>query len=389
VTDLEGALRIHEEYARKKRAELDYEIDGLVVRANDLRVQHLLGELGGRPRAAVAFKFASMAKITKVVAITWETGPTGRVTPIAQVEPVELGGAVVQNVVLHNASIVERLGIGIGDEVLVSRRNDVIPHLEEVVVKHGSPAAAPSACATCSAELTRRGEYLVCTNVECRSIVEGRIHRWLIAQLVEARLVREPADLYRLAPEDIARLERRGMLVGKKAIDNLHAKLPLSLPVFLASLGIDDFALETAKLLVGSGYDTLDKLKAATAEELATVKGMGAIKAKSVVTGLRAREEEIGRLLAAGVVPVAPTAGGRLAGKTFCFTGALSRPRKEYEGMVEKNGGRVLSAVTKELQYLVLSDPGSASTKAEKARKYGTQCIDEAAFMALVEAGTG
>lgn len=400
VTDLEGALRIHKEYSSKKRAELDYEIDGLVVRANDLRAQHLLGELGGRPRAAVAYKFASLAKVSRVIAINWETGPTGRVTPIANVEPVEIGGATVQFVVLHNVSNVERLGIGVGHEVLVSRRNDVIPHLEEVVVKHGPAAAIPSACATCDAGLGRRGEYLVCTNLQCRAIVEGRIRRWvgtqdilelgdkLIAQLVEAKLVREPADLYRLTIDDIAGLERRGATTAKKVLDNLNAKLPLSLPVFLASLGMDDFALETAKLLVASGYDTLEKVQAATAEELASLKGMGAIKAKSVVTGLAARAEEIQRLLAAGVVPVAPSAGGGLAGKTFCFTGTLPRPRKEYETLVETHGGTVLSGVTKELHYLVMSDPSSASTKAEKARKYGTQCIDADAFMALVDAAS-
>ena len=389
-------FRSYEAYRAKKRAALDYEIDGLVVRANDLRVQHLLGELGGRPRAAVAFKFPSMARVTRVRGLGWETGPTGRVTPVAFVEPVEIGGAIVQNVVLHNASNVERLGIGVGDEVLVSRRNDVIPYLEEVVVKHGPAATVPTTCATCGAELAKRGEYLVCANLACRAIVEGRIHRWvgtqdimewgdkLVAQLVLARLVREPADLYRLEASQIAALERRGDIIAKKVLDNLRAKLPLTLPVFLASLGIDDFATETAKLVVSNGFDTLEKVQAATEEELAAIKGLGAIRAKAIVAGLAARREEIGRLLEVGVVPVAPSAGGVLSGKSFCFTGALSRPRKDYERMVEATGGTILSGVTKELSYLVMKDPSSGSSKAEKARKYGTQCIDEKAFMELV-----
>jgi DNA ligase (NAD+) len=344
----------------------------------------------------VAYKFASLAKISRVVAINWETGPSGRVTPIANVEPVEIGGATVQFVVLHNVSNVERLGIGVGDEVLVSRRNDVIPHLEEVAVKHGTSAVIPTTCGVCHEALGRRGEYLVCTNLSCRAIVEGRIHRWvgtqdilewgdkLIAQLVEAKLVREPADLYRLKVDDIAKLERRGELIAKKVLANLHAKLPLTLPVFLASLGIDDFALETAKLIIAAGYDTLDKVQSATIEELALLKGMGDIRAKAVVTGLAARKAEIERLLAAGIVPVAPSAGGALSGKSFCFTGALPRPRKEYEALVTEHGGTLLSGVTKELSYLVMADPTSASSKAEKARKYGTQCIDSDAFMALI-----
>ena len=400
VTDLDGVLKIHKEYQNKKRAALDYEIDGLVVRANDLRSQHLLGELADRPRGAVAYKFPSMAKISTVLAIEWDTGPTGRVTPIATVAPVEIGGAVVQSVVLHNASNTERLGIGVGDEVLVSRRNDVIPHLEEVVVKHGDTVVAPTTCAVCGEDLTHRGEYLVCTNLECRALVEGRIQRWvgvqdihewgekLIAQLVEAKLVKEPADLYGLEVKDIAKLERRVEVIGKKVLDNLRAKLPLSLPVFLASLGIDEFALETAKLIVSSGYGTLEKVQAATSDELAEIKGMGPIRAKSVVQGLASRRAEIKRLLAAGVVPVAPSAGGALAGKTFCFTGALSKPRKEYEELVEKHGGTVLSGVTKELNYLIMADPSSGSSKAEKARKYGTECIDEARFLSIVRAAS-
>lgn len=397
VTDLEGALAIYVDYNKKKRAQLDYEIDGLVVRANDLRAQGLLGELADRPRAAVAFKFPSMARTSRVLAITWETGPSGRVTPIAQVAPIEIGGATVQFVVLHNATNVERLGIGVGDEVLVSRRNDVIPHLEEVVVKKGPTEAAPTTCATCGAGLGRRGEYLVCTNLQCRAIVEGRIRKWvgtqdilewgdkLVAQLVEAKLVREPADLYKLEVADIASLERRGELIAKKVLANLRAKLPLSLPVFLASLGVDDFALETAKLIVASGYDTLEKVQSATIEDLAELKGMGEIKAKAVVTGLATRKDEIERLLAVGVVPVAPERGGALAGKSFCFTGSLSRPRKEYEDLAVRHGGALLSGVTKDLSYLVMADANSASTKAEKARKYGTVCLDEAGFLALIE----
>ena len=396
VTDLEGALAIYAEYIAGKRTSLDYEIDGLVVRANDLRAQQLLGELGDRPRAAVAFKFPSMAKNSKVVAITWETGPSGRVTPLAQVEPVDLGGAIVQNVSLHNASNVERLGVGPTDEVLVSRRNDVIPYLEEVVVKHGTAAEPPTKCAVCKRALTRRGEYLICTNLQCFAIVTGRLKRWvgvqdihewgekLVVQLVEAKLVREPVDLYALTIAQIAGLERRGELSAKKIIANLHAKLPLSLPVFLASLGMDDFAFETAKLLVANGYDTLEKLFAATAEEIGGLKGMGTIKAKSVVAGLAARKDEIDRLLAAGIVPVAPKVGGGFYGRTFCFTGTLPRPRKEYEDLVDKHGGQVLSGVTKDLDFLVLADPGSGSTKAEKAKKYGTDCIDAEGFMALV-----
>jgi DNA ligase (NAD+) len=398
VTDLEGVMTVYKKYAQTKRAKLDYEIDGLVVRANDLRTQHLLGEKARRPRAAVAFKFASQAKVSKLVAITWETGSSGRVSPVAQIEPVELAGAVVQRASLHNAGNVRELGIGVGDEVLVSRRNDVIPYVEEVVTSAGKPAEIPTTCATCDAKLAVVGEYLLCRNNQCRALVEGRIQNWvdaqgilewgekLIEQLVAAKLVKEPADLYRLSVDDIAGLERRGEVIAKKVLENLKAKLPLPLPTFLAALGIENFGLQTAKLLMKSGFDTLDKVLAATVDELAKIPTMGQAKARFVVDGLKDRSAEIDRLLEAGVVPVAPSAGGPLAGKSFCFTGSLSKPRKDLEELVEKLGGQLFSSVTKGLTYLVMADPSSGSSKAEKARKYGTECLDEEGFARLVEA---
>jgi DNA ligase (NAD+) len=142
-------LEWHRRYSEGLREGLDYEIDGLVVRANRLDAQLRLGDVNHRPRAAVAFKFASPSKVSRVVEIRWDTGSSGRVTPVAVVEPVVLAGATVQRASLHNASLVRELGIGVGDEVLVSRRNDVIPYVEEVVVKHGPAVAAPSSCSRC------------------------------------------------------------------------------------------------------------------------------------------------------------------------------------------------------------------------------------------------
>jgi DNA ligase (NAD+) len=219
---VEAVLELYRSYQGELRAALDYEIDGLVVYVNSLHAQALLGELNRRPRGAVAFKFASPAKVSRVREILWDTGPSGRVTPVAIVEPVELAGALVQRASLHNVSNVRSLGIGVGDEVLVSRRNDVIPYVEEVVEKAGSYAEPPTVCPVCGSPLSIEGEYLMCRNAACPALVEGRIQNWigaigalewgdkLIHQLVEAKLVREPADLYRLTVADIAGLERRG-----------------------------------------------------------------------------------------------------------------------------------------------------------------------------------
>ena len=398
ATDLGGAIALHREYAAKRRAKLDYEIDGLVVRANDVHVQHMLGELGNRPRAAIAYKFASQAKVTTLVEIVWETGSSGRVSPVAVVEPVELAGAVVRRASLHNAANIAALDIGIGDEVLVSRRNDVIPYVEEVVTKKGRTAKPPTKCGICKQALEKIGEYLACRNRKCPALIAGRIENWidavgaldwgdkLIEQLVEANLVREPADLYRLTPQQIANLERRGMIIAQKVLDNLKARLPLALPKFLAALGIENFGLQTAKAIVAAGYDSIEKVQQAPLADLAALPGVGPSKARAVTDGLAERKAEIARLIAAGIVPVNRAGAGPLAGKTFCFTGALARPRKELEQLVETNGGTLLAGVTKELHYLVMSDPQSGSSKAQKAKQYGTECLDEAQFLALIAA---
>ena len=386
---VEDVMDLYRRYEKELRASLDYEIDGLVVYADSLAAQTVLGDVNRRPRGAIAFKFSSPAKVSRVVQIRWDTGPSGRVTPVAIVEPVELAGATVQRASLHNAGLVRALGIGVGDEVLVSRRNDVIPYVEEVVESAGHPVKTPEACSTCGAPLSLEGEYLMCRNAECTAIVEGRIHSWidaigalewgdkLIEQLVEAKKVKEPRDLYVITWQDIAALERRGEKSAKKCIEQIRSRSPLSLPVFLAGLGIENFAIQTARLLVSAGFDTLDKLLGAKVEEIAAIPGLGAIKAGAIVRGLASRKDEIQRLLDAGVVPVPPEAAGPLAGLSFCFTGSASRPRGELTHEVESRGGRVLGSVTKELNYLVIADVNSTSSKAEKARKLGTKLINE------------
>jgi hypothetical protein len=201
---------------------------------------------------------------------------------------------------------------------------------------------------------------------------------------VRAKLAREPSDLYKLKFEDIAKLEHMGEISAKKILANLRAKLPLSLPLFLAALGIEHFGLLTAKLIVSNGFDTLDKLRQATEAQLAAIPGLGPSKARVVVAGLKARSAEIDRCWpSAWCRWRRPTAARWLGPQLLLHRGAL-RPRKEYEDMVEKHGGTLLSGVTKDLKYLVMSDPNSGSSKAEKAKKYGTKCIDEADFLDLI-----
>jgi DNA ligase (NAD+) len=394
-------LALYAEYQRTERGALDYEIDGLVVKVDSLALQAELGELNRRPRGAVAFKFPSPSKVTTVRAITWDTGPSGRVTPVALVEPVELAGATVQRASLHNASNVRGLGIGPGDRVMVSRRNDVIPYVEEVVEKLGPVEQPPSACAACAAAVEAVGEYLLCRNEACPAIVKGRISNWiravgalewgdkLIEQLIEAGRVKRPADLYRLEVAHIAELERRGEKIAKKALHEVRSRMPLSLVTFLTALGIEGFGEQTARLLVETaGLRTLDAVLGATEPEIAAIPGLGALKASAICKGLGARRAEIDELRSIpGLGPVEGEQHGPLTGHTFCFTGSSELPRAELKRLVEDRGGRVLSSVTKELGTLVASGTDATSAKATKARSLGTRVISYDDFLA--ELGLG
>lgn len=394
--DVARMIEIWKDYEDRKRRSLDYEIDGLVVRANDLRTFALLGELNHRPRAAVAFKFGNEMQVTELRGIQWSTGDSGRITPIAQIDPVFLAGAEVRQASLHNIAKVRSMKIGVGDQVLVSRRNDVIPYVEKVVVHGPLEEQAPSSCAACGESVVVSGEYLVCENLSCPARRLGRLKTWVkhlgllewgektFVRLLDEGLVSEPADLYRLTVKDIAGLSGYGELSAQKLLAPLTDKRELPLPTFIAALGIPSVSRETAKLLVGAGYDSVDAILAAAPEALAEIEGLGAIKAEKILTGLASRRDEIARLAEVGVRTTTLEEAGPLAGLSFCFSGPASRPRKELQAIVENNGGQVAAGVKKGLTYLVLSDADSTSSKAQKARKLGTEIIDEGAFEALV-----
>ena len=210
-----------------------------------------------------------------------------------------------------------------------------------------------------------------------------------LVRLFEEGLAREPADLYRITPEQLMALDGFGETTAKKLLEPLHALKKIPLDRFIAALGIESVSLETGALLVRAGYDSMPKIAEATLEELSGIAGLGAIKAEKIKEGVGGRLAEVERLAAVGVVPVAPREGGPLAGLTFCFSGSHARPRKVLEGIVDRHGGRVASGVTKGVDYLVLADASSTSSKAEKARKLGTAVIDEATFDEVVRARGG
>lgn len=382
------------DYQQSKRDQLDYDIDGLVVRVNDLPKQFALGERDLRPIGAVAFKFAPVTRETMLRGITWQTGGTGRITPVAQFDPVNLLGAMVSNASLYNAKYIRDLKLDIGSRILVARANDVIPRVVAVVRGTNTIAVAPAACPSCGGLTMQDGEYLVCTNhIRCPAQLVGRLAQWikgleilewgdvLLEKLVASKLVVSVPDLYQLTEGKLAELDRMGPKLAAKLLANLHAKKTLPLEVLLGSLSIPNVAVSTVKAVIDAGYDDLSKIQSVTLGNLSKVAGLGPVKARSLNNWLVDNRSTLEALQAVGVTPQERTKG-KFTGLSFCFTGEMQNKRGDLEAMVKSLGGEVKSSVTKKLSYLVLAD--TTTTKAASAQKYGVKCLSEDDFLKLV-----
>jgi DNA ligase (NAD+) len=383
------------DYQQFKRAELDYEIDGLVVRLNDIAAQLALGEVDSRPKGAVAFKFAPMTRESVLQRIDWQVGGSGRITPVAIFNPVRVLGAEITNASLYNVAYIRQLGLDVGATILIARAQDVIPRVAAVRKGTGTVAEPPRTCPACSGLTQMEGEYLVCTNTaECPAQAVGRIKRYiagldikewgetLIERLVTMGLVNDVSDLYKLTEEMLASVDRMGAKSAAKVVKTLAAKNRVPLETLLGSLSIPLCGQSTIKMAINAGYDSLAKLRAANIDQLASVEGLGPVKAQAVWSWLQKDSSIVDKLLALGV-EIEGKIHGSLTGLSFCFTGASTRPRAELEQIVQRAGGEVKNSVGKKLTYLVMADPNSSSSKAQAARKNGTQCISEEAFLKL------
>lgn len=385
------------DYQDNKRDALDYDIDGLVVRINSLEVQMAKGDKDLRPLGAMAFKFDNEMKESTIKDIIWQVGNSGRITPVAVVEPVVLVGATVTRASIYNMSYIEELKLDIGAKVLVARANDVIPRIEELVKGTGKIAKAPEFCPECGGLTKMDGENLICGNTKhCRAQIIGRIKNWvnelnllewgdtLIEKLVDAKKVKTVADLYKLEVKDISGLDRLGDKTAQKCYDILWANNEISLEVFLGGMSIPMIGQSTIKAIMNAGCDTLERFGQLSADDFAEVPGVGPTKAKSLADGLKSYQKVILDLVDNGV-KIKAKVQGTLTGKSVCFTGSMKTKRPVLEKMAADQGADVKGSVGKGLTYLVIADPNSTSSKAVAARKLGTSLISEEDFLDLVK----
>jgi DNA ligase (NAD+) len=383
----------------ERRSRLDYDVDGVVAKVNRFDQQRQLGEVSRSPRWAIAFKFKAQQAVTRVLDIIPSVGRTGIITPVAQLEPVTVGGVTVSSASLHNMDEIERKDVRIGDWVIVERAGDVIPYISGVLVEKRTGKERrfrmPSRCPACGSPVVREeGEaFYRCVGLSCPAKLRESIRHFaskramnidglgekLVSQLVEKGLVRNVADLYELTEEELASLER----MGKKSAQNLLREIEQSKHTTLArllhGLGIPHVGEHMAQVLA-EHFGSLEKIENASEEELLAVPEVGPETAKEIHAFFRLKDnrEVIRRLLAAGVRPAPPRRVGKgpLSGKTFVITGTLSRPREEFVERIQAAGGRVASSVSRNTDFVVVgTDPGS---KLDRARELGIPVIDEA-----------
>ncbi len=405
-----GDLRQVEDYYRswiERRHNLEYEIDGMVVKVDDKALWEELGYVGREPRWAIAYKFPPIQATTKLLRIAINVGRTGSLNPYAILEPVQVGGVIVKQATLHNEDDIRRKDIREGDTVIVQRAGDVIPQVVGPVLSRRTgaevPFQMPQTCPACGAETYRPpGEAMsYCTNISCPAQmyrwithwasrgamdIEGLGEQW-VAVLLDRGLIADPADLYYLKRDDLLRLERMGEKSADNLLRNIEASKKRGLGRLLFALGIRHVGSEIAELLA-SHFGSLDALAAASFEEIQSVEGIGPKIAESVHNYFRDPQKVrvIEKLRRAGVQmeqEARRPAEGPLAGMTFVFTGTLAAmPRSRAEALVTNLGAQAGSSVTRKTTYVVAgSDPGS---KLQKAQEYGIPVLDEDGFLRLL-----
>ena len=406
VSDIETAIAYRERLL-ETREDLDYEIDGTVITLEDREACELLGHTARAPRWAFAYKFPARSGETTVRDIVVQVGRTGRLTPVALLDPVDVGGVTVSRASLHNPAEIARLGVSVGDEVRVERADDVIPDVTEVLDSEEQDPDGdghfefPEECPACGTPIERDGPLAFCPGgLGCPPQLERAIEYYAsrdaldieglgeerVAQLIESGLVEELADLYELTVEELAALEGWGETSAQNLVEELVATREPSLADFLTALGIPEVGDTTARALA-KHFGTFNAVRSASESQLQDVPDIGPRVAASIREFFESPQtsESIDRLLEyVDPQPAEATGTDALEGKMFVFTGSLERfTRSDAQDLVEQHGGSATSSVSGNTDYLVVGEnPGQR--KRDDAAEHDVETIDEAAFLDLL-----
>lgn len=406
IRKLEEVYKFIEEWSQK-RHDLPFNTDGLVIKVNDRAIMSNLGVVGKNPRGAIAFKYPAERSTTKVKDIFISIGRTGAATPVAMLEPVVVAGSTVQMATLHNEDDVKRKDIRIGDTVIIHKAGDIIPEVVEPLINlrdgNEKEFIMPSNCPECNTPLVRLESEAVwrCPNNNCPTRVAKRLQHFAsrpameieglgeknVEALLNAGLVQDIADIYTITKEQLLELDRFALVSASKLVDAIQSKKNPPLSRFIFGLGIRHVGAQTAIDLANS-FRSIGNLQKATIEELHAVEGIGVVVAESIVAWFAepVNQQLLNKFEEYRVTPQeVERVGGPLEGKSFVITGSLGNmSREEAAEKIRSLGGAFQSSVGKGTTYLVAGGSVGAS-KLAKAEKFGTQIIDEAELMKLIQ----
>jgi DNA ligase (NAD+) len=408
VSTVSEIVKHHAQLA-EERDRLPYEIDGVVIKLDDLDARDKLGSTTHHPRWALAYKFAPRGEQTRIEQIAIQVGRTGVLTPVALMRPVEVGGVTISRATLHNREEVQRKDIRPGDLVRIQRAGDVIPEVVERIAEPGRrrepPFKMPSKCPACGSQVVERGPYTVCPNhFACPAQLKGRIKHFAsrdgldieglgeetVSALIDHELVRGLADLYRLKKDDLLRLEGFAERSAEKLVGAIQKRRRVELGRFLYALGIPEVGAAVARDLAQK-FGSLESLRIASRQDLEKVSGIGPKMSEAIFEFFsdKRNQKAIDALLDSGLQIIETKTAQRqpLSGKTFVFTGSLERfSRSEAQRLVERLGGNAASSVSSQTDYVVVGS--EAGKKLEQATSKGVKTLSEKQFVELVrEAG--
>ncbi len=388
-TDIE---KIYQLFLTTKRQTYPYEIDGLVIKINNLKLQEELGRLNNRPKGQVAYKFPASSNLSRIIAIDWQVGPLGTITPVAQIEPVEISGAIITYASLANLDLIKEKNINLNDIVKISRRGDVIPHIETVVTKV-TPGfiKPPTLCPECHTTLIQDHKFLKCPNPVCPAQTLGLLRLFCsvldikgisektIAKLITAGKINHPGDFYKLTVADFNNLEGLGEKSGTNIVHQIQSKRELDLETIFHAAAIPHFSHARIRQLISAGFNTPTKLLNISIEQLETLPGIQITLANKIYNGIHLRRTNIESILSHVTIKnlKLEIRNLTLAGLSFAITGQLSQPRPKIQSVIEAAGGKIANTITKTTSYLVTNETDSDSSKFLAAKKFNIPIITE------------
>lgn len=389
---IDEILAIYRSIRDNYRKGFAYDIDGLVLKLNDINLQDKLGVRNNRPEGQVALKFDSEKVGTTVTGFVLQVGRTGKITPVVMLEPVDLMGSTIKKASVHNFSYMLEMGIGVGAEIVLEKKGDIIPQVTEVVME-GDPFEKPTKCPSCGGPIEDDGVNMWCRNDVCKERDINRIVYWIqtidmkgfsekfVERLWDLGKIRSISDLYKLNVDDFIAVEGIGEKTVKAFFETIKNTSELHLNKFITALGIPTCSSSTADILV-ERYKTWDKIITVEPSDLEKISGFAKTSACSVCEGIAEVRSMAQDLL--GVIKIKEKKQGVLTGMSFCVTGSLaSMGRKEFQALVIEHGGVAKDSVSEGLTYLVTNED-SMSSKMQKAKKLNIAIINEETFLKMV-----